>query len=137
MDDAELTKLLCAVLGGIDGWVWSETGDGYDSAEVCVFYGRIPEKPDVAAGVRVYGGTDDRFPALSWRRAQVRLRGGRGDPAGADVLGGAVFRALQGLAGVPGISDISRTSFAPLGADTNEREERTENFIIILDNQES
>jgi len=38
---------------------------------------------------------------------------------------------------VGGISGVSRLSMAPAGADENGREERTENYLIILDNQEA
>lgn len=139
MNDAELTKLICALLGDIPGWEWS--GDDPESAypddAVGIFYGALGTTPDKAVGVRVYATTDDRINHLATRRVQLRLRGARGRPDGADELAAAAFDALQELSRVGGISDISRLSMAPAGADTNRREERTENYQIILDNQEA
>ena len=36
-----------------------------------------------------------------------------------------------------GINHIHRTSFGPLGADVNGREERSENYSVVLDNPEA
>lgn len=137
MTDAELTTLLCELLGEIDGWEWRPDGPAYTSSEVGVFYGPIGPAPDRAAGVRVYGGTDDDLEFLRWRRVQVRVRGSRNAPDGADTLADAVFAKLQGNVTTPGISRVSRQSMSPLGADQNGREERTENYLVVLDNPES
>jgi hypothetical protein len=142
LNDVELTKLVCALLGEIPGWDWHDSDEDLPDAEpyvyardvVGVFYGPISDTPDKAAGVTVYGSTDERH--LSWRRVQIRLRGDRGRPNGADALSAPSFELLQGLT-IPGIADISRLSMAPAGVDQNRRNERTENYIIILDNQET
>lgn len=136
LDDVELTQEICTQLGGITGWEWRPTGPAYTSAEVGVFYGAIGTSPDRAVGVRVYGSTDTRDGPAS-RRVQVRFRGAPGNPAGADDLAGQAFPVLTGLSRVGGISGVSRLSMAPLGADSNRREERTDNYIITLDNQEA
>jgi hypothetical protein len=139
LDDATLTKLICSTLGAIPGWDWGGEDPEHEYApdNVAVFYGALGATPDQAVGVRVYGATDNRIEHLSWRRVQVRHRGAAGRPDGADVLAGQSFETLQGLSHLGGISDISRQSMAPAGADTNRREERTENYLIILDNLES
>ncbi|WP_241985520.1 minor capsid protein [Cryobacterium sp. TMT1-21] len=137
LDDATLTKLICSILGGIPSWDWNpdDPDHVYALGAVVIFYGALGTAPDKAAGVRVYGTTDERD--LGWRRVQLRLRGEPGRPDGADVLAAPAFAALQGLSRLGGISSISRQSMAPAGTDDNRREERTENYLIILDNLEA
>lgn len=137
MDDATLTTTICELLGALEGdWAWKEDSP-YTSSEIGVFYGQIGDTPDRAVGVRVYATTDIPLEHLSWRRVQLRHRGARDRPDGADELASATFAALQGLSRVGGISGANRMSMAPLGADQNGREERTDNYIIILDNPEA
>ena len=135
MDDAQLTTVLCEMLGEVPGWHWSPAGATPPSA-VGIFYGGIPESPDRAIGVRVYGGTDNPLVYNPQRRAQMRIRGARNDPDDADQMAGLMFTLLQGRCRVRGVSWIERQSFGPLGADTNGREERSENYLITLDNLE-
>jgi hypothetical protein len=141
LNDAELTKLICSLLGERDGWAWG--GDDpeftYPDDSVAVFYGALGATPDRAVGVRTYGATESRIGNffLSTRLIQLRLRGAQGRPDGADELAAEAFDALHGLSRVGGISDITRRSMAPAGTDYNRREERTENYQIILDNQEA
>lgn len=134
MGDEELTKRLCALLGEIPTFQWMTTGT-YSPSDVAVFYGAIGEKPDRAVGVRVYAAPRD--DELTERRVQIRLRGAQGAPNGADALADIVFAALQGLSRKWGISGIRRDSMAPLGADGNGRDQRSENYIITLDNLEA
>lgn len=135
MDDVALTKLICTELGTIAGWAWHENGPEYTATEVGIFYGAIGLLPDRAVGVRVYGTNDERH--LGWRRVQLRLRGDPGRPDGADELAGIAFEVLQGFSRRGGISSISRQSMSPAGADDNRREERTENYLVVLDNPEA
>lgn len=138
MDDVALTKLVCTLLGEITGWEYRDEGPAYAETLVGVYYGSIKERPDRAVGVRMYLPEDDRVTGLAVRRVQVRYRGSRGDPTGADTLADAGFARLHTLSRVGGISDSRRlSSSGPLGADTNGREERTDNFEIILDNPEA
>jgi len=138
VDDATLTKLLCQILGGVAGYTWRENGPEYTASEVGIYYGAIPEGNYRAAiGVRVYGGTDDNVTSLHGRRAQLRFRGGKRHRGGADSLAHPAFLVLTGLSRTGGISGISRISFDPAGADGNGREERTDNYIITLDNTEA
>lgn len=135
MDDVELTEFLCTALGGIPGWDYQADGSDVGPTRVGVAYGRIPGgMPHRWAGVRVYGTEDDNVRALHTRFAQVRFRGGQNDPTGADKLAHPAFLVLTGLSRVGGISGVSRISMAPLGADENGREERTDNYEITLDN---
>ena len=134
MDDVTLTRLICAHLGTLPGWQWSEADDPYPPIAIGVFYGAIGSEPDRAVGVRIYSTTDDE---LSTRRVQLRLRGERGRPDGADMLSDVAFPIMLTLTALPGISTITRLSMAPAGADGNRREERTENYLITLDNKET
>ncbi|WP_105567129.1 minor capsid protein [Microbacterium halophytorum] len=135
MDDTTLTRLLLIYLSGVPGWEWRPAGPEYTSAEVGLFYGPIAAAPDRAIGVRVYATEDDRH--LSQRRVQIRFRGARGRVDGADQLASTAFAALGGLSRVDRILSATRISMAPLGADTNGRDERTDNYLITLDNLEA
>ena len=134
MTDDELTILLCTILGEMPTWTWRPNVP-YTRDETGIFYGAIPDKPDRAIGVRIYMATDRNN--LSERRAQLRFRGPKNAPNGADNLASLAFAAMDGLSRVGGISGMRRESMAPLGADSNGREERTDNYIITLDNPEA
>lgn len=134
MDDDELTVRVCELLGEITGWAWRPSGPAYVADEVGIFYGTIRDVPDRAVGVRVYGGSDDEFGI---RRVQLRFRGGKHAVDGADKLAAQAFSHLHMLARRSLISLATRTSFGPLGSDSNAREERADNYQIILDNPEA
>lgn len=137
MDDETLTERLCQILGALPSFAYRpDDNDPLPTAdEIGVFYGRIADAPDRAVGVRVYGALDDRY--LQRRRVQVWIRGGRRDPAGADRIAGVIFRRLDKLSREGGINGIRRESVAALGADDNDREQRSENYLITLDNEEA
>ncbi|MFA5898151.1 MAG: minor capsid protein [Hyphomicrobium sp.] len=134
MDDAALTIKVCEVLGSLPGWQWSETTP-YVASKVAVFYGAILAEPDRAVGVRVYGISD--VGAIKQRRVQIRTRGRPRDLRGADDLATIHAAVLVGAGRLPGISGIKHISMAPLGADSSGRQERTDNYIITLDNAEA
>ena len=135
MTDAELTVAICQLLGELPGWSWSATGT-YPADRVGVFYGPIPDAPDRAVGVRVYGGTDDPVVYSPTRSVQLLIRGARNQPDSADQMAALAFLLMQGRMRTGRINHIHRTSFGPLGADGNGREERSENYVITLDNLE-
>lgn len=135
MNDRDLTIAVCELLGELPGWSWSTTGT-YPSGRVGVFYGAIPDAPDMAVGVRVYGGTDGPEVYAPTRNVQLLVRGARNLPDSADGLASLAFLALQGRMRTRGINHIQRTSFGPLGTDGNGRNERSENYLIALDNLE-
>jgi hypothetical protein len=137
MDDDALTYRLGEILGRIPGWVWGPDVESFPAGVVPIFYGRIADEPDRAVGIRVYGTDDMLTQSLAERMVQLRFRGGRGDPRGANKLASPAFAMLQGLSRQGGISDARRFSMAPLGADANGREERTDNYLITLDNLEA
>ena len=139
MSDAAVTVALCELLGEVPGWHWSTTSPPPTSA-VGIFYGDIPDGatvPDRAIGVRVYGGTDDPLVYQPVRSVQLRIRGARGDKDDADRIAGFAFAVLQGRSRIKGLSWMQRDTFGPLGADTNGREERSENYSVALDNPEA
>ena len=140
LDDRALALLIGSILGEIDGWDWNFPADPdfiYSADPVVVFYGALGTAPHTAVGVRVYSATDSLTEHYGSRRVQIRVRGAQGRPDGADVLADLAFAALQGLSRQGGISGISRLSMAPAGADDNRREERTDNYLITLDNLEA
>lgn len=137
MDDDVLTRVICERLAGAGVGVWRPAGPAYTAAETGIFYGALGATPDRALAVAVYLPVDDVETGIALRYLQVRSRGPRNLPDGADVLAGAVFRALHGTYPRGGIARITRTSAARLGADGNSRQERTDNYLVILDNPEA
>jgi len=135
MDDAALTIAVCEMLGEVPGWHWSTTTKP-PAGQVGIFYGDILETSDRAVGVRVYGGSDDPLVYQPVRSVQLRIRGARNDKDDADRIAGFAFALLQGRSRIAGLSWVQRESFGPLGADTNGREERSENYRVFLDNPE-
>ena len=134
MDDGELTRVICERLAAAGVGVWRPAGPAYTATGTGIFYGSLGATPDRALAVAVYLPVDDIRTGLSLRYLQVRSRGPRGTPDGADTLAGAVFDALHGTYPRGGIARITRTSAARLGADGNSRQERTDNYLIVLDN---
>lgn len=135
MLDSTLTTTLCAILGSLDGFEWSTDDTPYASESVGVFYGRIEETPDRAVGVRVYNTFDE--PGLHRRRVQFWIRGARGERASADLIADAVFARLDKLSRERGINFLRRESMSVIGADENDREQRSENYLVTLDNDEA
>ena len=135
MDTTAVVTAVNQLLATASVGVWRPAG-GYTAAEVGLFYGPIGSVPDRAVGVTCYTQTDDILTGRSDRFIQVRCRGHRGAPNGADQLADAAFIALHGVYHTSGFARITRTSTAPLGADTNGRQERTDNYQLIIDNPE-
>jgi hypothetical protein len=134
MDTTEVTYAVAQILADAGAGVWRPTGPAYTAAEVAIAYGPLPASPDRAIGVTVYTQTDDPMTGLADRYVQVRSRGSRGAPNGADIVADAAFAALHNTYRTRGLARVTRTSTAPLGADENGRQERTDNYRIVLDN---
>lgn len=137
MDDADLTILVATVLAQIPGWAWRPDGPAYSAGEVGMMYGALTAEPDRLVGIRVTGGSDEPIVFNSRRQLQLRFRGRPGVRDDADRMAGQACAELDGLTRFAGISFAERISFGPLGADTNAREERTDNYQIDLDNPEA
>lgn len=135
MDDSDLTVRLCEIAGSLPLFAWRPQGPAYTDSEIGVFYGAIPDEPDRAVGIRVYSPIDES--GLLSRRVQFHIRGARRQPFGADRIAGILFATFHDRSRGDGMTSIRRTSAAPLGADANGREERTENYMVVLDNVEA
>lgn len=135
MDDEAITFRLGEILGRLPTFAWRPNGPDPTAAEIGVFYGAVPDAPDRGVGIAVYSAADQ--PDLLARRVQFHVRGARRQPHGADRIAGVLFTVLNERNRGDGFASITRTSFARLGADTNGREERTENYLITLDNLEA
>lgn len=135
MDDETLTMRLCEIVGALPLFAWRPYGPMYANPEIGVHYGAIDDQTDKAVGIRAYSPIDE--PNLLSRRVQLHIRGGRREPFGADRIAGVLFAVLHERPRGDGMASILRTSAAPLGADLNGREERTENYLITLDNLEA
>lgn len=137
MDTRTLIETLAQVLADRAGWQWRPNGPAYTDGEVGITYGALPDGPDAAVGITAYWSDDDLATSLAVRRVQLRFRGPRRSRAGADDLADAAFAVLQGLARVAGLNLVFRVQMAHLGADENDRQERTDSYEIILDNLEA
>lgn len=138
MDTSTLTTTVATILAArTTTMVWRPDGPDYADAETGIYYGRLAPTPDRGVGITTYAATDDLETFLAVRRIQLRFRGPRGDRAGADDIADAAFAVLQGLARVAGLNLVSRVSTAHLGADENDRQERTDSYQITIDNTEA
>lgn len=132
IDDAALTEHVCQALADAGlGWKYQPTTP-YGSGDVGIFYGDIADSPDQAVGVRVYSTVDDIRTGLAIRFVQLHFRGAKGVRRGADAMAGKAFGALHGRHHAGVVSRYVRTSSAQLGADANGRQERADNYQIIL-----
>jgi len=136
VDTAQVTTTVCVILDAAGVGEWRPTG-AYTTAEVGIFYGAIAAAPDRGIGVTTYMQTDDVETGLAVRMVQLWCRGTHGDPRGADVLADAAFAALHGIYHRSGLASITRKSSAPMGADGNGRQERSDNYVIVIDNPEA
>jgi hypothetical protein len=137
VDDDVLVTTICEQLAARTGWSWRPAGPAYATGEVGIFYGPIGDQPDQAVGVTLYYADDPHPVGVHSRRVQLRFRGPRGAPNGADVLASSAFTALHGLARIAGLALVTRAVVARLGADETTRQERADSYQIILDNTEA
>jgi len=132
VDDADLTEHICQVLAQLGLGVWRPDGPAYTAAETGIYYGDLATSPDRGIGVSVYATDDDPVTATAMRWVQFRIRGAQGVMRDADQMAGALFDALQDRRHAAPVSRFLRTSSARLGADENGRQERSDNYQIIL-----
>lgn len=135
MDDETITTRLGEILGSLPSFAWRPDGADPTDLEIGVYYGAVLDKPDRGVGITVYSSADQ--PDLLARRVQFDVRGRRAQPFGADRIAAVLFTVLDHRPRGDGFASVIRTSFARLGADTNGRDRRTENYLITLDNQEA
>src|SRR5690606_20258488 len=95
----------------------------------------LPDAPDEAVAVSVYDVEDDlRLPHVLVY-VQLRFRGTKTSRTSVDDFADAAFSALHGArftAGERSVQQCRRISVAPLGADGNARQERADNYELVL-----
>lgn len=115
--------------------VFSPTGV-YTKDQTGITLKSVPQAPDRIIAVTVYDIDDEVDPNLPRRTylVQVRFRAGT-YPTDVDDIADAAEAALavdhQTWASVR-VERCYRTSVAPLGADANNRHERTDNYRLVV-----
>lgn len=114
--------------------VWRPDGPAYTATETGILIRSIPQSPDRIITLAAYVVGDD-YPGLAdtTQGVQVRLRGTT-DPRVCDDLADAVYELLDSaehydLGGIHVVRS-SRRSYTSLGADSNGRWERSENYFL-------
>lgn len=136
MDDETIVTTTCALLGAAGVGTWNPTpGTVYPPTSVGIYYGAIGSDTERGIGVTLYfADVDDFANGLQGnRRLQVRFRGAKGDPKGADTLAQATYDTLNGLARASGVLLFRRVLMAQLGTDGNGRRERADSYELLLD----
>lgn len=114
--------------------VWNPNGV-YAADQIGIVLGVPTQSPPSLVALAAYNNIDHAALADSTVMLQVRTRGPDADPVPADDLADAVFDALQGLRQtVNGIRIVygKRNSTYPLGIDGNGRQERTDNYDLMV-----
>lgn len=129
------------LLEGLAVWLASQgfgvyrTSTPYTAADKAITIKRLPATPDWALAVNVYDVADEISLPTKRVRVQLRFRA-PGIPTAVDEWADDVAAALHGLhhftAGNVRIERAERINFAALGVDDNRREERTDNYELIL-----
>lgn len=120
-DDEALTRHLRTLLQGID---WTSLGSVQVAAK------RLATTPDQGVAITVYATIDE--PQTHTRRVQFWMRGTRDNPFGPDRISQLIFEQLHWRHHDSLIARARRLSTAQLGLDGNGRDERTDNYEIIL-----
>lgn len=114
--------------------VWNPTGT-YADSEIGIVIGPPSQSPPSLVALAAYNNSDDPSGSDSTVFLQVRSRAPDDDPRKASALSSGVFNSLQGLrATVNGIRIVygKRNSSAQLGIDGNGRQERTDNYELMV-----
>lgn len=113
--------------------VWSDTA--YDPGDRAITIKALPASPDNAVAVTVYAVEDDLTLPNVTVAVQLRFRCERGSRTAVDDWADEVFGVLHGHRFTVGgrlVQQCRRLSVAPMGADENGREERADNYELIL-----
>ncbi|SRR6266498_3983455 len=114
--------------------VWNPFG-AYSATEIGIVIGVPSQDPPSLVALAVYNNVDDPAASDSTVMLQVRVRAPDDDPRKADDLADGVFNSLQGMrATLNGIHIVyaRRNSSYPLGIDSNGRQERTDNWDLVV-----
>jgi hypothetical protein len=102
-----------------------------------VFFKELPPFPDVAVALTAYSSVDEPKIAASTVRVQFWFRGAVDDSLSCDVMADAAFDYFQGLEdrtyGSVHVAQAFRVSSIQLGADSQRRHERSDNYEFDLD----
>ena len=109
----------------------------YTRDDVALTLKKLPPQPDNAIAVEVYDQEDDIVLPGSTIYVQLMFRAAAGGQRGdVDNIADAAFDALHGRhrfnAGSVRVARAYRISSAPLGADDNGREERSDNYALTV-----
>lgn len=106
----------------------------FNPTDTAITTKNLPEHPDRVVVLTAYGSTDAPKENLSTFNVQARFRGLPNAPLDVDDLGDNVFTLLQGAEslwfGSVFVVQILRKSTLQVGADANQRWERTDNYAI-------
>lgn len=135
MNTTTLTLELCRHLHTLGAGIFNETTP-YAPTDHAITIKHLPTSPDHALAVAVYG-VEDPVPGLVDVTVQVQLRFRAPGPVLAvDEWADRVHGLLQYRHGVVmgdlRVSRVRRLSVAPLGQDANRREERADNYELIV-----
>lgn len=110
---------------------------GYQADDTAIVFGEPPSDPDRVIAITVYASDDEGQVPLSHMRVQFMCRGVPNDVLDAGEVAGLVFTAMQGLehlqCGTAHINLSERISRITLGADTNQRQLRSDNYVLDVD----
>lgn len=122
---------VCQYLDAAGVATWAPTSD-VTALTRPIIKGDLPDKPDLAVGLRPYGGSDDDTLADVVQPVQFWVRGR--SLREAVGVSGLLFAALHGavnlnLGGVP-VSSVRRIVSAPMGRDGVGREQLADSYEI-------
>jgi hypothetical protein len=111
---------------------WRPSGS-YQAGEVGIYIRAIPTSPDRIITLAPYVVASTSGIADVTQGVQIRIRGSQ-DPRVAEDLGDAIFDLLDSATGltwrgIP-VVEVTRRSYAALGADANGRWELSHNYYV-------
>ncbi|MDO5500422.1 MAG: minor capsid protein [Propionibacteriaceae bacterium] len=133
-----VTKILLALARFLDaeGVGVFKISTPYVATDTAITLKRLPASPDQAISVTLYDHEDAAYGlADAWARVQLRFRA-PGPVTAVDDLADAAHAVLNDrhnfdMGGVR-VSRARRLNVAPMGQDANRREERADNYELIL-----
>lgn len=125
---------------GVGRYIEADDTESYfTDGDVAIVLVTMPEQPHQVICLGAYGGVEDSVTAVDFPMVQVRTRGLPHDELGADDLADQVrFHLHQARylpAGSGSLSSIARSSWVPLGEDSNQRGERSDNYRVLMSNR--
>lgn len=129
----DLLTGLAEHIAGAGIGVWRTAG-AYAADETGIVLDVVPQSPDNVIVLSAYSVSDDRVHADSVTGVQIRTRTEGQDPRPTDDLADDIFGLLHGASGLTlggvAVQLVYRQSWAPLGADQNQRHERSDNYYL-------